>query len=125
MTAEIEHRSAPGLVPSQQPMARMILPRIKPFERVNLGQHRHSDLARLNNPLHPFDCGIEMAIVGNAQLYAVGAAGRNHSIAFGYVHGHRFFAQHMLSSFRRGDRLRRMQVNRRGDVDRFHLVIEQ
>ena len=48
---------------------------------------------------------------------AVGAARRDHAIAFRRGHRHRLLAQHVLAGFGRGDGLLRVDVDRRRDVD--------
>src|SRR5258708_2883650 len=125
VAAEIKHWSAAGEVLFQQPRTRVASLRIELFERIDLQKHGSADFAGFDNGLDAFYYGIKVPVVRNPEFDPVAATRCDHLIAFAHIHGHRLFAEHVLSCFRGRDGLLSMQVNRGGDVNRVDLFIEQ
>ena len=116
VAAEVEHRTAAGLRPFDEPVALVVGLRVEAFEGVNLGEDRSADFAAAQNLAHAGDDGIEMAIVGNAEPHVIGRGGGDHAIAVGDVERHRLLAEHVLPRLGGRDRLRGVQVHRRGEI---------
>ena len=123
MTSEVEHRSAAGVLFPDEPRARVIGRRIERFERVDLHDDRIADVAGRDHLFDARDDRIEVAVVGHAEPDAVGAARGDDAIALGDRHRHRLLAEHVLTGVGGGNRLRRMQMNGRRDVDGVDLAI--
>src|SRR5215472_8513811 len=108
MAAEIKHRPSAGSLLPQKPGARVLGAGVERLECVHLREDWRTDFSGLDDVPGAFNDWIKMAVIGDAEFHPVGLCRSNHSIAFGRIHRHWLFAQHMFPGFGRGNRLRSM-----------------
>src|SRR5438132_2396676 len=123
MTAKVEHWPTTGLCFLQEPGARVVRARVKPFEGIDLCDYNLADFPRCQNLFEAQNQWIKVPVISNTKFDSTTGARGDHAITFASVERHGLFAKNMFAGRSGGECLARVQMHRRRDVNGINLLV--